>query len=54
MNRQHYGQKKKYKGQETIYKTLHRNLKINITPLKTGDEVGCFGRINSSRVTLVK
>jgi hypothetical protein len=46
--------RKSTKGQETIYKTLHRNLKINITPLKTGDEVGCFGRISSSRVTLVK
>ena len=46
----------KGKGQAMIYKTLHRKL----TPLNTGRELMCFGRVGSScltsdtrRVTLV-
>ena len=46
-NRQHNGQKEKYKQWSTkhIYKTKNR---ITRTPLKTGDELRCSGRVGSS------
>jgi hypothetical protein len=49
-NRQHNGQKKKYKKtnndlQNTTHKTKDR---ITRTPLKTGDESGCPARVSSS------
>ena len=40
---------KRTKGQTTIYKTLHRKLKIEQRiPQKTEDELGCFGRVTNS------
>ena len=49
-NRQHNGQKKKYKStnndlQKHTYKTKDR---ITWTPLKTGGELRCSGRVGSS------
>jgi len=59
---QHNGQRKMTKGQTTVYKTLHRKLKIEQRePIKYRGELRCSGRISSScstsdtcRVTLVK
>jgi hypothetical protein len=53
--------KKRTKGQTTIYKTLQKTKdRVTRTPLKTGDEIMCFGRVSSlcftsgtNRVTLV-
>jgi hypothetical protein len=42
-----YGQQKKDKRTTTIYKTLHRKLKITRTSLKTGWELRCSGRVSS-------
>jgi hypothetical protein len=46
-NRQHNGQKKKYKQRSTklTYKTKDR---VTRTPLKTGVELRCSGRVSSS------
>jgi hypothetical protein len=45
------GQKKKYKQRSTkhTHKTKDR---VTRTPLKTGDEVGCSGRVGSSYSTI--
>ena len=49
-NRQHNGQKKKYKQRSTkhTHKTKDR---VTRTPLKTGGELKCFGRVSSSCYT---
>ena len=49
-NRQHNGQKKKYKrGQTTIYKNTYKTKdRVTWTPLKTGGELRCSGRVGSS------
>jgi hypothetical protein len=44
-NRQHNGQKKKYKRTKHTHKTKDR---VTRTPLKTWGELGCFGRVSSS------
>ena len=48
-NRQHNGQKKKYKktnnNLQNIQKTKDR---VTRTPLKTGSELRCFGMVSSS------
>jgi len=49
-NRQHTGQKKKYtkdkqRSTKHTYKTKDR---VTRTPLKTGGELGCSGRVSSS------
>ena len=46
-NRQHNGQKKKYKQRSTKH-THKTNVRITRTPLKTGCEFGCSGRVSSS------
>ena len=49
-NRQHNGQKKKYKRTNNDLQNIHIKLKNRVirTPLKHGDELRCFGRVNSS------
>ena len=47
-NRQHNGQKKKDKGQTTGYKTHKTKDGVTRTPLKSGGEVRCSGRVSSS------
>ena len=42
---------KRTKGQKMMYKTLHRKHRkdrVTRTPLNTGDELGCIGRVNRS------
>jgi len=46
-NRQHNGQKKKYKGTNNDLQNIHIKLKIE-EPLKTGDELRCSERVSSS------
>jgi len=48
-NRKHNGQKKSTKVQTTIYKTYTKTkARVTGTPLKTGGELRCSGRLNSS------
>jgi hypothetical protein len=49
-NRQHNAQKKSTKGQTTIYKIYAYETKDRVTrtPLKTGGELMCSGRVSSS------
>jgi hypothetical protein len=49
-NRQHNGQKKSTKGQTTIYKAYAYSTKDRVTrtPLKTGCELRCSGRVSIS------
>ena len=46
-NRQHNGQKKKYKQRSTKH-THKAKDRVTRTPLKTGGELRCSGRVNSS------
>ena len=54
-NRKHNGQMKKYKRTNgDLQKHTHRTKdRVTQTPLKTGDELRCFGREGSKGTTLV-
>ena len=47
-NRQHNGQKKKYKRTNNDLQNKHIKLKIPWSPLQTGGELRCLGRVGSS------
>jgi hypothetical protein len=47
-NRQHNGQKKKYKKTNSNLQNIHIKDRVKRTPLRTGGEPKCCGRVNSS------
>jgi hypothetical protein len=48
-DRQHNGKRKRTEGQTRSIKRIHKtNDRLTPTPLKTGDELRCFGRVGSS------
>jgi hypothetical protein len=47
-NRQHNGQKKKYKRKNSDLQNIHIKHRVTRTPLKTGGELRCPGKVCSS------
>ena len=47
-NRQHNGQKKKYKRTDNDLQNIHIKDRVTRTPLNSGGELMCSGRVSSS------